>query len=81
MNDREAAIEEAARYLRLALPLEASEAASQAISRSPEVKSLESAAAGKEFAAGNNRDPVLAMPGLIMANSQDRASLELLEKL
>jgi aminoglycoside phosphotransferase (APT) family kinase protein len=38
-------------------------------------------AAGKEFIAGNNRDPVLAMPGLIMANSQDRAALELLGKL
>ena len=38
-------------------------------------------AAGKEFIAGNNRDPILAMPGLIMANSQDRAALELLGKL
>ena len=38
-------------------------------------------AAGKEFIAGNNRDPVLAMPGLIMANSQDRASLDALGKL
>jgi aminoglycoside phosphotransferase (APT) family kinase protein len=38
-------------------------------------------AAGKEFIAGNNRDPVLAIPGLIMANSQDRAALELLGKL
>ena len=38
-------------------------------------------AAGKEFIAGDNRDPVLAVPGLIMANSQDRAALELLGKL
>jgi len=38
-------------------------------------------AAGKEFIAGNNRDPILAMPGLIMANSQDRAALELLGRL
>jgi aminoglycoside phosphotransferase (APT) family kinase protein len=38
-------------------------------------------AAGKEFIAGNNRDPVLAVPGLIMANSQDRAALELMGKL
>ncbi|MEE2665641.1 MAG: phosphotransferase family protein [Myxococcota bacterium] len=38
-------------------------------------------AAGKEFIAGDNRDPVLAIPGLIMANSQDRAALELLGKL
>jgi aminoglycoside phosphotransferase (APT) family kinase protein len=38
-------------------------------------------AAGKEFMAGNNRDPVLAMPGLIMANSQDRAALDLMGRL
>ena len=38
-------------------------------------------AAGKEFIAGNNRDPVLAMPGLLMANSQDRAALDLLGRL
>lgn len=38
-------------------------------------------AAGKQFIAGSNRDPVLAIPGLIMANSQDRAALELLGQL
>jgi len=38
-------------------------------------------AAGHEFVKGANRDPVLAVPTLIMANSQDRAVLELLGKL
>lgn len=41
--------------LTLALPLEASEAASQALSSSPEVKSLESTAVGKEFAVQSEK--------------------------
>lgn len=38
-------------------------------------------AAGHEFVKGTNRDPVLSVPTLIMANSQDRGAMELLEKL
>ena len=38
-------------------------------------------AAGKEFIEGRNRDPMLALPGLLMGNSQDRAALDLMEKL
>jgi len=38
-------------------------------------------AAGVEFARGGNRDPILAAPGLLMTNSQDRAALELMGRL
>jgi hypothetical protein len=35
----------------------------------------------KEYQDGVNRDPVLALPGWMLGNSQDRAVLELLGHL